>query len=359
MGRHDATEATEPIPNSAPTTPIRRSAPRAEPKAVGAGKPARRPPNRRLSSASPTRLAVGAAFGAIIIVAIGVIFGRFLDSGSDESGASPSSAASTTSAQSSSAAEPPPAPVPPPAESAGLSDSFASLVAGQLSGDVVGLVVAPVGGEATTLEQWSGADTAWSTIKVPLAVAGLNSDGGAALMPDVTAAITVSDNAAAERIWAALGSGQVAADKVDAVLRAAGDPTNVQPNRIRPEFTPFGQTQWPMAEQVKFLSHAACDPSATAVLDLMGQVASDRWGLGQLSGSQFKGGWGPSEQGAYLVRQIGILTDEAGGKTVVAMAVQPSGGSFGEGQTDMNTIAQWLTEHRAELPTGTCAAAQP
>lgn len=245
----------------------------------------------------------------------------------------------------------------PPAPSNGLQESFAALVRDQLSGDVVGLMVAPVGGAATTVAEWTGENTAWSTIKVPLSIAALRE--GLQVDDDIKAALTVSDNDAAERIWAALGSGQTAADKVQDVLLQAGDTTKVQPQRIRPEFTPFGQTQWPMAEQVTFLSYAACDPADTPVLDLMGQVASDRWGLGQLDGVKFKGGWGPSEQGAYLLRQFGILTGDDGLMTVVAIAVEPSSGSFGEGQEDMNTIATWLSQNRQQLPVGGCGPAQP
>lgn len=368
MGRHEA--KTTPIEAAAPTDPIPKAPPAAPTVSVASSRPveqrpvAQRPAPRAVGRRAPPpasrqtkdrlRWALAATF-AVIVVAVGVVLGLNLGGESEELAAS---AAATPSPSPTAAGEqpPPPAPVPVPPTANGLSESFAAFAAEQLGPSVVGLVAAPVGGEAITVDQWEGAETAWSTIKVPLAIAGLNSDGGAALMPDVTAALTVSDNAAAERIWAALGSGQTAADAVEAVLQAAGDPTRVQPNRIRPEFTPFGQTNWPLAEQVKFLSHAACDQSAATVLELMGQVSSDRWGLGQLDGSQFKGGWGPSEAGGYLVRQFGILTDASGGKTVVAMAVEPSGGSFGEGQTDMNTIAQWLTDHRAELPTGACAA---
>jgi hypothetical protein len=296
--------------------------------------------------AGHTRILVGVAFVALVIVAAGVVLGlRF---GGDD----PAPAA----APSPSTSLPPPAPPPPPAPGPvdGLQESFAALAQSDLSGDVVGLTIAPVGGEATTVAQWSGEDTAWSTIKVPLSIAALRDD--LQVDADIKAALTVSDNDAAERIWAALGSGQTAADKVQAVLQQAGDTTKVQPERIRPEFTPFGQTQWPLAEQVRFLSYAACDAADAPVLDLMGQVAADRWGLGRIDGSRFKGGWGPSEQGAYLVRQFGILTGGDGAMTVVAMAVQPSSGSFGEGQQDMNTIAQWLTDNRAQLPTGTCPA---
>ena len=45
--------------------------------------------------------------------------------------------------------------------------------------------------------------TAWSTIKVPLAVAALEADPAAATWTEVEAALTRSDNAAADALWAA------------------------------------------------------------------------------------------------------------------------------------------------------------
>ncbi len=56
------------------------------------------------------------------------------------------------------------------------------------------------------------------------------------------------------------------------------------------------------------------------VLDAMGRiVAEQRWGLGQIPGIRFKGGWGPSEQpeGGYEVIQVGIA-----GPRVIAIAAR-------------------------------------
>ena len=49
----------------------------------------------------------------------------------------------------------------------------------------------------------------------------------------MTAAITESDNAAAELIWASLGDPVTAAGKVEAVLRQTGDLTTVQSQKVR------------------------------------------------------------------------------------------------------------------------------
>ena len=60
----------------------------------------------------------------------------------------------------------------------------------------------------------------------------------------------------------------------------------------------------------------------------MGQVEpSQTWGIGGIPGSEFKGGWGPSPSGKYLVRQIGVLTTPAG-NIAVAIAAEPESGSF-------------------------------
>jgi hypothetical protein len=50
-----------------------------------------------------------------------------------------------------------------------------------------------------------------------------------------------------------------------------------------------------------------------ADFDLMGQATADqRWGLGTLPGARYKGGWGPSPDGRYLVRQIDIIDTPSG-----------------------------------------------
>ncbi len=54
----------------------------------------------------------------------------------------------------------------------------------------------------------------------------------------------------------------------------------------------------------------------------MSQVAPNQtWGIGDIAGAEFKGGWGPSPSGKYLVRQIGVLTTPAG-KVAVAIAAK-------------------------------------
>lgn len=210
---------------------------------------------------------------------------------------------------------PPAAPLPVPATD--LTASFDAVA--QASGAVIGLVLTPVGSSEPTLRlgDWSDVGPAWSTIKVPLAVAALRHQTSDTSV--LSAAITASDNAAAEQLWSDLGQPTVAAGLVEEVLAASGDSTQVQSRRIRPEFSAFGQTQWPLSEQARFLSSAVCDSRNQPVLTLMRQItAGQRWGLGVLPATAFKGGWGPSPTGQYLVRQIGVV-DSPAGQSVVAL----------------------------------------
>jgi hypothetical protein len=234
-----------------------------------------------------------------------------------------------------------------------LKESFADLTA-TLDGSF-GVAFAAVGSTQppTQYGEWSSGP-AWSTMKVPLAIAALRAQDKAAATGPMTAAITESDNAAADTLWKGLGSPDEAADKIDAVLRETGDPTAVQSRKVRPEFSAFGQTDWSLANQVRFIAAATCDVRNGPVFDLMGRIGNDqRWGVGTIADSQFKGGWGPSEAGAYLVRQVGIL-HTGHGDVAVAIAAQPNSGSFAEGTTDLTKLATWLQSHTPELPTGSC-----
>lgn len=221
---------------------------------------------------------------------------------------------------------------------------------------VIGIAVNAVGTQQSpiVLGRWLSGP-AWSTIKVPLAIAGLRAKDPPQVTDAMRAAITVSDNAAAESIWQSLGEPITAAHKVEAVLRETGDPTIVQSQKVRPEFTAFGQTDWPLTEQVRFTSVAACDGRDAPIFALMGQIAPDqRWGIGTIPGSRFKGGWGPSPSGRHLVRQLGVLTTPAG-MIAVALAAQPTSGSFDEGTQDLTKMADWLTTHIGRLPVGSCS----
>ncbi|MDO5503060.1 MAG: hypothetical protein Q4G67_07795 [Actinomycetia bacterium] len=192
------------------------------------------------------------------------------------------------------------------------------------------------------------ADTAWSTIKVPLAIAALDAAPTAArasLQSQVDAALQVSDNDAARALWSGLGSPEQAAQAVDEVLDAHNDvDTRTQSQTLRPPFTPFGQTHWGLADQVRFAEAVRCaDPTshAATVRESMSQVIPDqRWGLGRLDSAHFKGGWGPQEDGGYVVRQLGDVAVD-GEQVAIAASSRAVDGSFEQGTADLNRLVQW------------------
>jgi hypothetical protein len=219
----------------------------------------------------------------------------------------------------------------------------------------IGLAIKPVGSDRDPIilgDLQTG--KAWSTMKVPLAIAALHQERSSTVTNTMKAAITESDNAAAEQLWASLGDPDTAAHKVEAVLRQASDPTRVESRKVRPAFTAFGQSDWTLANQVRFISHAACQDSDEPILNLMGQIEPDqRWGLGTIPATRFKGGWGPSPTGQYLVRQMGVLTTPSG-QAAVAIAAQPASGTLNDGTQVLTKISAWLAHHLRMLPAGEC-----
>lgn len=223
--------------------------------------------------------------------------------------------------------------------------SFARL-SSQLLGSEGIAVTTLRGTPVQTLGSLTGG-TAWSTAKVPVAMAAI--DAGVGSSGDLRQAITASDNAAAERLWSALGGGSRAARAATAQLRAAGDGrTTVQSQRLRPGFTAFGQTAWRLSDQARFVAGMACSAQGAGVLGLMGSVIpAQRWGLGQAGSSQrLKGGWGPGlTPGAadgWMERQMGIVT-VAGRPVVIAIA---SGAPGHEAATiSLTRLARWVVAH--------------
>ena len=192
---------------------------------------------------------------------------------------------------------------------------------------------------------------AWSTSKVPVAMALIATGGAARHQDTLTQAITASSNDAAEAIWAVLGGGGAAAAAADEQLRAAGDETTlIEARSLRAGYTPFGQTTWTLADQVRFTAGMACSAAGAHVLGLMGAVvAEQRWGLGAAGvPNQFKGGWGPGSEpgvaGGYFDRQMGVVTID-GRPLAVAVASRPADGSHETGAANLTAIARWLVEN--------------
>lgn len=219
----------------------------------------------------------------------------------------------------------------------------------QLAGEE-GVAVAPLGAQ-TSVSSAGGLRTgvAWSTAKVPVAMAVISSGGASSQQANLRQAITASDNAAAERLWTSLGGGATAAAAATRQLRAAGDDhTQIQAQRLRAGYTAFGQTAWSLDDQARFMAGLACTKAGPDVLSLMNEVvAGQRWGLGSTGlPAQFKPGWGPGVSpgsgDGWLDRQMGIIT--IGGKPI-AVAMATTAGDHGSGTQNLSAIATWVAKH--------------
>jgi len=189
---------------------------------------------------------------------------------------------------------------------------------------------------------------AWSTIKVPLALAVAAREPTALDEELIELALTVSDNVAAYTLWERLGPPEVAGAAVQDVLVSAGDTTTRIETRVRRAgFTPFGQTQWTLAAQAQLMEALPELPHSAGVRDCMRRVVPEqRWGLGVLGDDvELKGGWGPDPDGRHLVRQMGIV-----GTHAVALAAAPRDGSVESGTAMLDRLAEWFGESLAARP---------
>jgi hypothetical protein len=191
------------------------------------------------------------------------------------------------------------------------------------------------------LGQWSSG-VAWSTIKVPLTMAVLRSDGSRTVRDLAVKAITESDNPASEELWSQLGNPTDAARKVQLIISQCGDAaTEVQSRRLRPGFSAFGQTQWTLERQACFAARLPSIPDGATVIDLMHDVTvSQRWGLAA-KGFAAKAGWGPGVHGDYLVRQFAIVPTQSG-QWGVALAAEADDGVFETGVEVVDALSDWF-----------------
>ncbi|WP_168581754.1 serine hydrolase [Gephyromycinifex aptenodytis] len=239
-----------------------------------------------------------------------------------------------------------------------LSASFAALAS--TAGGQIAVAWAPVGQpEKVQHLGFTTDDDAWSTMKVPIALAAALDAEGDEDKEKVwtTAALTVSDNDAAAQLWRSLGDVQRASSKVEALLRDAGDTRTQVAQDERGVRRGFGRTSWTVSDSARFTAALPCEPEATRVLAPMGQVTPEQaWGLGKLPGSAFKGGWGPSAHG-YLVRQIGLL-DRGEGQVAVALMTQPKDGEHETGTATASALATWISQNLRPGDAGRCALPQ-
>ncbi len=219
----------------------------------------------------------------------------------------------------------------------------------------VGMAIMPVGGGRMTIfGDWTSG-IAWSTIKVPLAIAALRHDARHAIARQAEAAITVSDNAAAVALWRSLGDRRTAAAAVQNILDEAGYEIGHAQVRATLDHTAFGVTEWTLAGQTRFAAQLPCLPATEQVTDLMQDIAPDQaWGLGVLEGTAFKGGWGPDDTtGSYTARQFGVIPVRSGA-IAVALGAQADSGTFDDATALLSQLAHLLGRHIDQLRGGSC-----
>jgi hypothetical protein len=251
----------------------------------------------------------------------------------------------------------------------GAAASSFDRVAAGVDGEV-GAVIGPPGSSEATSFGSLQSGSAWSTSKIPIALRVLDDTGGpsglsSAQTAAMRSALTLSDNEAAAALFGDLershGGLEGASAAVGEVLREGGDDTTQISTQGRGEFSTYGQTNWSLANQQRFMSSlaAGCVASAESsnyILGLMGEVSSDTWGLGSAGlPARWKGGWGPGVDGGYLVRQMGVLY--VGNKeAVVTLAALPADGQFATGESMATAVAQWLAQQapRYAATPGSC-----
>ncbi|HEY1838999.1 MAG TPA: hypothetical protein VGG53_02040 [Mycobacterium sp.] len=207
----------------------------------------------------------------------------------------------------------------------------------------VGIAIVRAGQAPLCLGRWS-TGVAWSTSKVPLAIAALRAGVGSDEL--VASTIVQSDNAAAEELWSQLGDPAEAARQVRAVIVEAGDPaTVIESRRRRAGYTAFGQTGWSLAGQAQFAAGMSHVHGASPVVDLMRNLTTEHhWGLAP-KGFAAKGGWGPGLGDDYLVRQFGIIPTESGNVGIALAAAEMRDGGYQAGVDVVNSLADWIVDH--------------
>lgn len=259
------------------------------------------------------------------------------------------------------ASTPTPTPTPTPVldPQQQLAASWAELEAG-LTGQV-GLVVVPVGGGREDVVRFGPAPggMAWSTAKVPIAIAARSAQpDSTAIAAQVASAVRYSDNDAVLALWNSLGGSGQARAATDAVLAAAGDTTTRVGENEDLGTTVFGYTTWRLEDQALFTAGIACLPEAEPVVAEMEDVVVEQsWGLGTVEGTAFKGGWGTYGD-VSTSRQMGLVPvgGALGADTpaiAVAMTVE---NPASDGAAELTALAGWLQDNLDAFPTGTCPA---
>ncbi len=192
----------------------------------------------------------------------------------------------------------------------------------------IGIAVAAVGAKPVSLGAWSSG-VAWSTIKVPLAIAALRA--GSDNTELVFKTITQSDNPPPRSCgpnWV-IPPRRRSVSKPSSARRATQPPwSNHGDSALNTRHSVKRNGPWPTKHSSPPGYRSI--PDASRVVDLMHDLSTDhRWGLAA-KGFAAKGGWGPGRAGDYLVRQFAIVPTGSG--TVgVALAADTYDGGYAAG----------------------------
>lgn len=214
---------------------------------------------------------------------------------------------------------------------------------------------------------------AWSTIKVPLALAvidragadssttspgedssdaGVTTSDGSGIPEDLDPMLRASDNAAADRAWASLGDPRRAAAQVQAVLRSGGDRHSRVPSEVTvPGYSAFGQTEWALRDQAIFTARLPCLDGYREIAEPLTEVDPIQlWGVASLDGAVSKAGWGSTAEG-YVVRQLAVLP---AGRGQVAVSLQALAADHASAVSALDALAEALAEVIPTLEGGRC-----
>ena len=300
-------------------------------------------PNSPRAKKHTTVVAAAAAAALLSACTIGDVSAPEPASDSEAAGPEPTLSSSASAAPTTPTSDPKDAPV---STARTPQEAIEAIVA-----DNPGTGIAVAGGGEVVSAGVTQPVAAWSTAKVPLAIAAERA--GVADPEVVSRAITFSDNAAADTLWTSLGGGQQAAQATQAIIGTATVPATPP----RAGFSAFGQTQWSVADQAEFAASLGCLDGAEPVLAAMGDAdPAQAYGLSTLEGALKKGGWGPSADGGYEARQMGLVT--LSGKTVaVAIYAKAPTGDYGQAQQMLTRLAQQLAAADVTWPEAGCQQA--
>lgn len=183
-----------------------------------------------------------------------------------------------------------------------------------------------------------GGGPAWSTVKVPIAIAAIREGADKSL---VDLAIKESDNDAAYALWSKVKwSEKHPTAALNRVLADADSEATWQKPDANGDIK-FGYARWLLPEQAKFGAHLACIPEASYVYGVMDDIVEwQQYGLTKFPNIHAKGGWGyDPELDWYTQRQFGTMEIEGGAIGIAITSVRTDAAQIGEAEADAKAVA--------------------